>query len=136
MQVDELLAQARDVMSVKRVFGEPIDKNGVTIIPVANVMGGAGGGTGRDSSADNGAGAGFGLRLTPAGVFVIRDGTVTWQPALNLNFVILGGQLAAIVLFLTVRAIVQARAARRPAGPAAIASVRRDWQKRLPALGR
>ena len=37
---------------------------------------------------------------------------------------------------LTIRAIVQARTARRPAGPAAIASVRRDWQKRLPALSR
>jgi hypothetical protein len=136
MQVQELLAQARDVMTVRRVFGEPIDKNGVTIVPVANVMGGAGGGRGPESSADNATGAGYGLRLTPAGVYVIKDGIVTWQPALNLNFVILGGQLVAIVLFLTIRAIVQARAARRPAGPAAIASVRRDWQRRLPSLGR
>jgi uncharacterized spore protein YtfJ len=135
MQMQELLAQARDVMTVRRVFGEPIEKNGVTIVPVANVMGAAGGGPGPSSSADN-TGGGFGLRLTPAGVYVIKDGEVTWRPALNLNLVILGGQLVAMVVFLTIRAIVQARTARRPAGPAAIASVGRDWQKRLPALGR
>ena len=134
MQMQELLAQARDVMTVRRVFGEPIEKNGVTIIPVANVMGAAGGGPGPSSSADN-TGGGFGLRLTPAGVYVIKDGEVTWRPALNLNLVILGGQLVAMVVFLTIRAIVQARTARRPAGPAAIASAGREWQKRLP-LGR
>ena len=37
MNVQELLSQARDVMTVRRVFGEPIEREGVTIIPVANV---------------------------------------------------------------------------------------------------
>jgi len=31
---------------VKRVFGEPYEKNGVTVIPAARVQGGAGGGGG------------------------------------------------------------------------------------------
>jgi hypothetical protein len=30
MHVQELLAQARDVITIKRVFGEPIEKNGMT----------------------------------------------------------------------------------------------------------
>src|ERR687883_652094 len=113
MHVHELLAQARDVMTVKRVFGEPIEKNGLIIVPVANVLGGAGGGSGPASSGENAAGGGLGVWATPAGVYVIRDQTVTWQPALNLNRVILGGQLVAIALLLTIRAIVQARTARR-----------------------
>jgi uncharacterized spore protein YtfJ len=37
---------ASDILSVKRVFGEPYEHGGVTIIPVAKVMGGSGGGGG------------------------------------------------------------------------------------------
>ena len=44
MQVDEIMSQARDSLGSKRVFGEPYEKNGVTVIPAAKVMGGAGGG--------------------------------------------------------------------------------------------
>jgi uncharacterized spore protein YtfJ len=136
MQVQELLAQARDVMTVKRVFGEPIEKNGLTIIPVANVLGGAGGGSGPAPSGDNAVGGGLGVWATPAGVYVIHDQTVAWQPALNLNRVILGGQLVAIVLLLTIRAIVQARAARRFGMPAPMLSTSRAWPRRVPLVGR
>ena len=46
MDIHEVLNHARDAMTVKRVFGDPYEKDGVTVIPVANVMGGAGGGGG------------------------------------------------------------------------------------------
>jgi len=39
---------ASDTLTVRRVFGEPYTANGVTIIPVAKVWGGAGGGAGQD----------------------------------------------------------------------------------------
>ncbi|MFL6251189.1 MAG: hypothetical protein ACJ75N_11795 [Actinomycetes bacterium] len=48
MEVQEVLAQARDSMTVKRVFGEPYEKDGVTVIPAARVQGGAGAGGGED----------------------------------------------------------------------------------------
>ena len=38
------------MMSVHRVFGEPYEKDGATIIPVAKVAGGAGGGSGDPGS--------------------------------------------------------------------------------------
>ena len=38
--VDEILGGARDAMSIKRVFGDPIESEGVTIVPVAKVGGG------------------------------------------------------------------------------------------------
>ena len=41
MEVQEVIAQARDALTVKRVFGEPYEKDGVTIIPAARVQGGA-----------------------------------------------------------------------------------------------
>jgi uncharacterized spore protein YtfJ len=104
--VDTVLAQARDSMTVRRVFGEPIEREGLTLIPVANVMGGFGGGGG-DQHSDSGGGAGFGVRATPAGVYVIDHGRVRWEPALNLNAVILGGQIVALVMFLTVPRLIE-----------------------------
>lgn len=107
--VEMLLTQVRDAMTVKRVYGDPIERNGLTVIPVANVMGGFGGGGGEGT----GRGGGFGVRVTPAGVYVIDNGRVRWEPALNLNQVILGGQLTAIALFLTLRALAKTLARRR-----------------------
>lgn len=116
MQVDELLAQARESMTVKRVFGDPIERDGVTVIPVANILGGGGGGGGEGpvpaaSEADraaagdlvavgpgmaSGSGVGFGVRATPAGAYVIKDGDVTWQPAVDSTRVMVMGQLIGI----------------------------------------
>ena len=48
----------------------------------------------------------------PAGVFVLKNGTVSWNPALDLNRVILGGQIVAIVALLVIGRIIRARLAR------------------------
>jgi uncharacterized spore protein YtfJ len=112
VDLNTLLAQARDSLTVKRVFGEPIERDGVTVIPVANVMGAFGGGGGDPRS--GGTGGGFGVRATPAGVYVVEPGgRVRWEPALNLNAVILGGQIVAIVLFLTLRKVLSVVAEQR-----------------------
>jgi uncharacterized spore protein YtfJ len=83
------------------VFGEPIEKNGVTIIPAAKVMGGGGGG----ADSENNGGGGFGIRARPAGVYVIRGNEVEWQPALDVNRIILGAQVVAIFVILALRSI-------------------------------
>lgn len=114
MEVQDVIAQARDVLTVKRVFGEPYEKDGVTIIPAARVGGGAGGGGGEDAEGKGkGSGSGFGMGARPVGAFMIRDGELRWRPAVDVNRIILGGQLVAIVALLTVRAIVKARAKAR-----------------------
>jgi uncharacterized spore protein YtfJ len=111
MEVQEVLAQARDAMTVKRVFGEPYEKNGITVIPAARVQGGAGGGGGEGPEGQGkGSGTGFGLSARPVGAYLIRGDEVTWRPAVDLNRIVLGGQIVAIVALLTIRAIVKARA--------------------------
>ena len=35
MDPTELMEQTRDALTVKRVFGEPYERNGVTIVPAA-----------------------------------------------------------------------------------------------------
>ncbi len=105
-ELRDLVEQAKDVVTVRRVFGEPVQQDGVTIIPVAHVAGGGGRGGG---DARNG---GFGFRASPAGVFAIRDGRVTWQPTIDVNRAILGGQLVALALLLVARALLQGRGRR------------------------
>ena len=111
MEVQEVLAQARDSMTVKRVFGEPYEKDGVTVIPAARVQGGAGGGSGEDPQGQGkGSGSGFGVTARPVGAYVLREGELSWRPAVDVNRIILGGQAVVIVAMLTIRAIIKARA--------------------------
>ncbi|MFF4777212.1 spore germination protein GerW family protein [Microtetraspora fusca] len=115
MDIIQMIEQAQDKATVKRVFGEPIVQDGITVIPVARVAGGGGGGSGKQEG-DNpaeGLGAGFGLGASPAGVFVIKDGTVRWQPVVDVNKVIIGGQFVLVVALLTIRTIARLRARRR-----------------------
>jgi uncharacterized spore protein YtfJ len=103
--VRESMQQALDAMQARVVFGEPIEQNGTIFLPAAKVRGGGGGG----GDTEGNGGAGFGITAKPAGVFVIRNGDAEWKPALDLNRVILGGQLVAIVAFLALRAIFRRR---------------------------
>jgi uncharacterized spore protein YtfJ len=113
MEVQDVLAQARDTMTVKRVFGEPYEKDGVTIIPAAQVQGAAGGGSGEDPQGQGrGSGSGFGVTARPAGAFIIQGGELSWRPAVDVNRIILGGQVVVVIALLTLRAIVKARAKR------------------------
>jgi uncharacterized spore protein YtfJ len=167
-----LTRAADDLISVRRVFGEPYEHEGTLVVPVAKVMGshavadaygdarlglrrgGPGGGHGRADAAggaadaagpeatvpdelpeqagDGGSGSpagpprgpwtghhrparpfggarpsgrgggqadagAFAARVKPLGVYVITRDGVRWQPALDLNRVILGGQVLGAV---------------------------------------
>jgi uncharacterized spore protein YtfJ len=109
MDVQDVIAQARDTLTVKRVFGEPYEKDGVTVIPAARVQGGAGGGSGEDPNGQGrGSGSGFGVTARPVGAFIIRNGELSWRPALDATRIAIGGQVVAIVALLTARAIFKA----------------------------
>ena len=110
MNVQEILEKAQDTVTVKRVYGSPIEKDGLTIIPAASVWGGGGGGGG---PAESGGGAGFGVRARPVGAFVIKDGEVTWKPALDETRIAMRGMLVPIVGMLVARSIVKTLAKRR-----------------------
>ena len=114
MDVQELLSRAQDSITVKRVFGEPFQREGITIVPVAVVRGGGGGGSGDGGDGDatgSGSGSGFGVSGRPVGIYVIdKEGHVSWQPAFDLNRVILGGQIAGIAFFLMLRGVAKSRA--------------------------
>ena len=106
MNVDELLRGARDTMTARTVFAEPIERDGVLIIPAAKVRGGGGGGSDTDSNG----GGGFGLAASPAGAYVVRDGRLSWEPAIDVNRIVIGGQLVVIVALLVLRSVMRRRA--------------------------
>jgi uncharacterized spore protein YtfJ len=105
MNVDEMLTGARDAMSVKRVYGDPIERDGILVIPAARVVGGGGGG----GDQDHGAGGGFGVSATPAGAWIIRDGEVDWEPAVDATRIATLGMVVAIVFLWTIRSIARSR---------------------------
>ena len=85
MKIDQVINTARDSLTVKRVYADPIEKDGLTIIPAAKVQGGAGGGSGHDPKGQEGEGGGFGMIGRPAGVYVIKNGDISWRPAVDPN---------------------------------------------------
>jgi uncharacterized spore protein YtfJ len=129
VDAQELLSQARDAMTARRVFGDPIERNGTLILPVASVMGGAGGGTGRmarpagsiteegaagegEAHPDEGSGYGFGMMAKPLGVYVVRGEEVTWEPAVDRNRQLFLAALVAIFSVFAVRSVLLAIAHR------------------------
>lgn len=98
----------RDAITVRRVFGDPVEVDGVTVIPVARVAGGGGGGGGEGSKAEetgSGFGTGFGLRVHPVGVYRVRDGEVEWKPTVDVTSLARTGQLLGGVVVVCVAAV-------------------------------
>jgi uncharacterized spore protein YtfJ len=103
MEVQETISKARDAITVKRVYGAPYERDGVTVIPAAAVAGGAGGGSGEDpTSKAVGGGGGFGLTARPVGAYVISGDEVRWRPAFDVTRLaqqaLIAGLLALVLL--------------------------------------
>jgi uncharacterized spore protein YtfJ len=116
MGLTDLTTTLRDSMTVARVFGEPYERDGVTVIPAASVRGGMGGGAGKQDAregvqaAGEGEGGGLGLTARPAGAYVIKDGAVSWQPAVDVNRIV----LTAIAGWVAVAWLIARSLGRRP----------------------
>lgn len=100
MNVTEVLDKARDAVSIKRVYAEPYENDGLTVIAAAAVTGAAGGGSGNDDRGQQGGGGGFGASARPAGAFVIKDGRLTWRPAIDVSRITTMVGLVAIAYLL------------------------------------
>lgn len=109
--LDTLATHLEQNATVKNVFGQPILADGKTIIPVAKVAFGLGGGYGEkhpknnsqanpDTAAEpegNGAGAGGGMYAMPKGVYEISSAGTRFIPASNTKPLLIG---IAIGIFL------------------------------------
>ncbi len=105
MDVQEMVAKMQDAATVERVYGEPYEKDGVSVIPAARVSarGGSGAARGGEHS-----GGGFRVDAEPVGAYVVRDGEVEWQPVFDLSAVVRRGQLLGMVALLVIWVVVKA----------------------------
>lgn len=158
--VDLITEAARDALTVRRAFGDPITHGDVTVIPVARVTGGNGVGFGSgaldarrgDAAEDSehstesgghgdGGGGGFGVRVRPIGVFVINGDDAEWQPTLDVTRIALVGQAVGVVAIVATAHVIRYKIAHsaaptRVAAPGPVAAGLVRLIPRLPRLPR
>jgi hypothetical protein len=103
--IDRIGGQAR----ASTIYGDPVDRDGVTVIPVARAMWGCGGGTGRDDEQQVGSGGGGGMLLSPVGYIEIQGGSSSFRPIFKPPL----GAISLIVGILLGLAIARIAGARR-----------------------
>jgi uncharacterized spore protein YtfJ len=109
MKIDELLSRATAPLQAKMVYTEPIEKDGITVIGAAKLIGGGGGGNGADERGQHGEGGGLGLTARPVGAYIIKDGKLRWEPAVDVNRVITTVGTVVVTAILVVGRIIKAR---------------------------
>jgi len=129
-EADELMASIAERLGkgarAAAVFGDPVERDGVTIIPVAKARWGFGGGSGSDGAAaeaeaseaeaqpgakqrrgragrsgrgGTGSGGGGGAMVAPAGFIEIKDGKADFKPVVDASTIAIVGTVAiALVL--------------------------------------
>jgi uncharacterized spore protein YtfJ len=108
MDPHDAIKGVREALSARQVFGQPVERDGVTVIPAAMVIGGGGGG-GSEGGADaipSGGGAGYGIFARPVGAFEIgTGGKVRWHPAVDRTWLI----VAAVPVLVALLKLLQAK---------------------------
>ncbi|MCZ7662652.1 MAG: spore germination protein GerW family protein [Thermoleophilia bacterium] len=92
------------------IYGDPVDKAGVTVITVAKARWGLGGGSGGSAESGEGSGGGGGVAVSPVGYIEIRDGGSAFHPIrdpMALLALVLAGGFGALFLLRGVRKLVR-----------------------------
>jgi len=77
--LERLVSQVGGQARVQAVFGEPVEREGVTVIPVARVRWGVGGGGGAGQEG-SGSGGGGGVAADPIGYIDITSAGAAFRP--------------------------------------------------------
>jgi uncharacterized spore protein YtfJ len=88
--------------TARAVFGDPVERGGVTVIPVARATWGFGGGSGGDS-VQQGSGGGGGGWVVPIGYIEVRDDGARFKPIRDPRRTALLGAAAATAAALMLR---------------------------------
>ena len=88
------------------VFGEPVEREGITVIPVAKARWGFGGGAGQrkdeggGGKQEDGAGGGGGVQVTPVGFIEIKNHGANFRPirTVTVSWIVMGSILGLFLL--------------------------------------
>jgi len=95
--------------SAKAVYADPVEHDGVTIIPVAKLRWGFGGGIGRKKG-KRGQGGGGGMQAAPLGYIEMKEGRTEYKPIrdpITLVPILAVGSLAGWVILRAVRKLIR-----------------------------
>jgi uncharacterized spore protein YtfJ len=90
------------VARAETIFAEPIERDGITVIPVAKARWGFGGGLGHTKD-EHGAGGGGGVTVTPVGFIEVKDGQAEFRSIGTSLPWILAGATALLLLRQTIK---------------------------------
>ena len=102
--LERLGQQLSTSATAQAVYGTPVERDGITIIPVARARygfgGGGGGGTQTGEAAGSGLGAGAVVSLTPVGYIELREGRSRFRPIRSsvVPLVAVSGAIAWLLL--------------------------------------
>lgn len=80
--VEQIARQLSSTVTAQAIYGTPVERQGVTVIPVARArygFGGGGGGGDAEGKAGSGSGGGGGVMLTPVGYIEIQEGRTRYR---------------------------------------------------------
>jgi uncharacterized spore protein YtfJ len=118
---DEMLAHLAERVGARfdasNVFGAPVERDGVTIVPVAAIRFGLGGGAGSDPrKGQDGEGGGAAGSASAVGYIELKDGRSRFVPVIHpARMLLLVGLMSLAGLALAGFAIVRPQLARPPA---------------------
>lgn len=106
---DELLSMLAERIGARlgaaTVFGAPVEREGVTVVPVAVARFGIGAGSGTDpSKGQEGEGGGGGGSVAPTGYIELKDGRSRFVPVVHPTRMLTLICGAVVALFVTMRA--------------------------------
>lgn len=99
--IERLAEKLGGSADARTVYGDAVVHDGVTVIPVAKIAYGLGGGTGSGEQG-SGEGGGGGVSATPVGFIEIRDREASFRripdPLALAPLIVAGGAAAALIL--------------------------------------
>ena len=104
--LDKLAERLGGTANATTVFGGPVERGDVTVIPVARAAYGFGGGAGTKGS-EEGSGGGAGVRVAPVGYIEIRPGVVHYRPIRDWAVLIPALAAGGVVTLMAARGFVK-----------------------------
>jgi uncharacterized spore protein YtfJ len=102
MEMQELFRSLINQAGAKTVYAEPVSVEGRTVVPVANVRCGFGGGSGKHESKNEGGGGGGGFVAKPIGYIEISAEGTRFTPIVDIQkMVVIAGLGFCLGLLIT-----------------------------------
>jgi uncharacterized spore protein YtfJ len=101
----ERLAQKLGISAnAATIYGEPVERDGVTVIPAAKAMYGFGGGAGKKAG-EEGTGGGGGVAIKPVGYIEIKDGNTKFKAIPDPERVVKIIAVSGVMAFLLMKSV-------------------------------